>query len=63
MEMQAYGVKEFCTTHGISRSGFYALLKLGKGPKTMKVGTRTLVSTEAAKDWRKACETPSGRVH
>ena len=42
----------FCETHSISRASFYNLLKSGKAPKIMKVGSRTLISAEAAAAWR-----------
>jgi predicted DNA-binding transcriptional regulator AlpA len=56
MDKFAFSVAEFCGTHNISRAMFYTLLKAGTGPKTMKVGTRTLVSREAAAEWRRQCE-------
>lgn len=52
----AYNVPEFCCAHRISRSHFYALLRGGLGPRLMKVGGRTLISTEAAAEWRSRCE-------
>lgn len=55
-EPQAYTVASFCKAHSISRSFFYQLLKERAGPRVMKVGTRTLVSREAATEWRKAQE-------
>ncbi len=55
-QLAAYGVDEFCAAHGISRAKFYDLLKIGKGPRVMKVGTRTLISREAAADWRREME-------
>jgi hypothetical protein len=51
-----YSVNEFCLAHAISRAMFYKLRLEGKGPKTMSVGSRTLISSEAAADWRRACE-------
>jgi predicted DNA-binding transcriptional regulator AlpA len=45
-------IKQFCAAHGISRSFFYKLAKLGRGPRLVKVGTRTLISAEAAQEWR-----------
>jgi predicted DNA-binding transcriptional regulator AlpA len=40
----------------MSRSLFYELVKGGKGPRLMKIGRRTLISQEAAADWRRAME-------
>lgn len=51
-----YSVDEFCSSHAISRAMFYKLRADGKGPRTMAVGSRTLISYEAAADWRRACE-------
>lgn len=52
----AYTVLEFCQAHRISRSLFYEMRKNGLAPKQMKVGSRTLISAEAAKEWRRAAE-------
>lgn len=49
-------VNEFCREHGISRGHFYNLLKRGEGPTIMKVGRRTLISAEAATEWRRRME-------
>jgi predicted DNA-binding transcriptional regulator AlpA len=61
MEKDAFSVDEFCKRHSISRSQFYVSLKDGTGPRTMKVGTRTLISKEAAADWRRKRELASAR--
>ena len=52
-ETQAYSIAQFCVSHGISRALFYLLLKDGKAPAIMKLGRRTLISAEAATEWRK----------
>jgi hypothetical protein len=49
-------VAEFCHQHGISRGLFYALVKDGLGPQTAKIGRRTLISAEAAEQWRRRME-------
>jgi len=51
-----YSVDEFCSAHSISRAMFYKLLSDGKGPRTMAVGARKLISYEAAADWRRQME-------
>ncbi len=51
-----YDVNEFCRLHGISRAFFYKLLKNGLGPKTVKLGTKTLITAEAAAQWRRELE-------
>jgi predicted DNA-binding transcriptional regulator AlpA len=52
----AYSVAEFCRQHGISRGLFYTLLRDGRGPRTMKLGSRTLITAEAAAEWRQRME-------
>ena len=56
MQKQSYSIKEFCELHAISRSLFYVLLERGEAPRVMKVGRRTLISAEAAAEWRKSME-------
>jgi predicted DNA-binding transcriptional regulator AlpA len=51
-EPQAYSIAQFCTAHNISRAGFYNLLNQGRAPAVMKVGKRTLISVESAREWR-----------
>lgn len=51
-----FTVPQFCGTHNVSKTHLYALFKAGRGPRTMKVGRRTLISAEAAADWRRAME-------
>jgi predicted DNA-binding transcriptional regulator AlpA len=49
-------VPAFAAEHGISRSLLYRLLAEGRGPRITKVHGRTLISTEAAADWRAKME-------
>lgn len=49
----AYSVQEFCAAHRISPDFFFKLRRVGKAPKMMKVGTRSLISVEAAAQWRR----------
>lgn len=49
-----YNVNEFCEAHRISRTMFYELAKEGRGPAVTKLGNRTLILGEAARDWRRA---------
>lgn len=53
---KAQSVDQFCIAHGLSKSMFYKLLKAGNAPRIMKVGRRTLISFEAAEEWRKNLE-------
>jgi hypothetical protein len=52
----AMSIREFCRLHGISEDQFYKMKREGWGPATMKVGSRTLISHEAAAEWRRARE-------
>ena len=56
---KAYTVSEFCEAYHISRSKFYEMRKAGHGPRIMKVGRRTLISYEAAEEWRIRMESDS----
>lgn len=58
----ALSIPEFCSAHGISEGLFFKLKKQGKGPRVMKVGTRTLISFESAAEWRLARENEQGRA-
>ena len=55
-ETDVFSVNEFCRRHGICRATFYNLLKTGRGPAFMKVGSRVLISREAAEQWRRKME-------
>jgi hypothetical protein len=55
-EQDAYGVEAFCKRHGFSRAYLYLLWRRGEGPRFMQVGTRRLISKEAAAEWRKTME-------
>ena len=52
----AFSIPEFCRRHGISRAHFYNLSRSGDGPALMRVGRRTLISAEAAAEWRRRME-------
>jgi len=45
-------IPSFAAEHGISRSLLYKLLAEGRGPKITRIRGRTLISAEAARDWR-----------
>jgi predicted DNA-binding transcriptional regulator AlpA len=57
---QALSISDFCRQHSISRALFYKALKEGWAPKIMKCGKRTLISVEAAAQWRRAMENQPG---
>jgi hypothetical protein len=49
-----YSVTEFCREHGISRG--LRLVREGLGPRVAKAGRRTLITAEAAAEWRHRME-------
>jgi hypothetical protein len=51
-----FSVPEFCKEHRISRALFYILLNNGTGPRLMRVRGRTLVTADAAAEWRRRME-------
>ncbi|MEY9179675.1 hypothetical protein [Bradyrhizobium sp. USDA 313] len=55
-EFDAYSIAEFCRRHSISLQMFYKLKDQGLMPLTFRVGTRVLVSKEAAAAWRRERE-------
>ena len=48
----AFTIAEFADAHRISRSTFYNLLKAGDGPRVCKIGRRSIITREAADEWR-----------
>jgi hypothetical protein len=52
-------IPQFCNAHNISEGFYYKLKKQKLTPREMKVGTRTLVTFEAAADWRAEREAAS----
>ena len=56
-DADAFTVNEFCARHRISVQLFYKLKPQGLMPVTFNVGTRVLISREAAAAWRRARET------
>ena len=56
VEALSMSISDFCRAHGFSRSHYFNLKKEGRGPREMRVGTRVLISREAAADWRAKCE-------
>jgi len=60
-DVDTYTVETFCDRNQICKGMFYKLLKTGMGPRIMKVGTRTLISIEAAAEWRRRMEAESAQ--
>jgi hypothetical protein len=58
-EPLAFRIREFCKAHGLSVASYYALKKLGLGPREMHLaGNMIRISAEAAAAWRKERENP-----
>jgi hypothetical protein len=55
----AYSIRQFCQAHNISVDTYFRIQRDGRGPVTMKVGGRTLISIEAAAGWRREREKAS----
>jgi hypothetical protein len=58
----AYTIAEFCDAHRISRSKLYELWTAGVGPRFIRIGTKKIITTEAAANWRREGEDSSVRV-
>ena len=52
----AFSIPQFCAAHGISRPFYYSLKAQGIAPREMRMGTRVLISQEAAAEWRRERE-------
>jgi hypothetical protein len=53
-ELDAFSIAEFCRRHGISIQLFYKFKN--DMPVTFRIGTRVLISREAAAAWRRERE-------
>jgi hypothetical protein len=61
LEPLAYSIAEFAELHGFSIDSYFRPARSGAGPRTMKVGARTLISCEAAEAWRREREEATAR--
>ncbi|MCC7203113.1 MAG: hypothetical protein IT393_10700 [Nitrospirae bacterium] len=59
-QQNAFTISDFCESHKISRAFFYQLVKAGKGPLIIRLGSKRLVTKEAAAEWRRKLEAESG---
>jgi hypothetical protein len=50
-EPQVFTIKKFCDRYEIATSFYFKLQKQGKGPRTMRIGSKVLISAQAARDW------------
>jgi hypothetical protein len=52
-DADAFSIAAFCRRHAISPSFYHKLQKQGLGPRTLKLGSRTLITADAAAEWRR----------
>jgi excisionase family DNA binding protein len=50
-------IEEFCARNRISKQFYYKLRAKGQAPTEMRLGTRVLISKEAAEEWRRRLQT------
>jgi len=63
MNKPSFTIPEFCANHGnISKSFFHKLVNEGKAPRITKIGRRTLISAEAAAEWRATMEAQTNQT-
>jgi predicted DNA-binding transcriptional regulator AlpA len=51
-----FDIRSFCEANHISRGFFYKIAAEGKGPRTIRIGRKVLISREAAAEWRQRME-------
>jgi hypothetical protein len=56
MQQAAYSIDTFCAVHDISRASLYNAWAEGTGPAFFRVGSKRLISREAAARWREERE-------
>ena len=49
-------ISEFAARHRISKQFYYKLRAAGQGPTEMRIGSRVLISKDAAEAWRAKME-------
>jgi hypothetical protein len=59
VDRASFTIDEFCRAHRIGRTTLHYLWVQGKGPRIYRIGTRVLISIEAAAAWRAERETES----
>jgi predicted DNA-binding transcriptional regulator AlpA len=60
-DTDCYSILEFCRRHGFSRPHFYRLRAQGLTPVEFRLGTRVLITREAAEAWRRERSQPRKR--
>jgi predicted DNA-binding transcriptional regulator AlpA len=62
MTRTAFTLSDWAEMNGISRGHFYNLQKVGKAPRTFKLGAKRLVSAEANADWLREREAEAAKT-
>jgi predicted DNA-binding transcriptional regulator AlpA len=58
---RALSIRSFCLVYDISPATFFRMQREGWGPKVMKIGHKSLISMEAADEWRQERERTSNK--
>lgn len=53
-DKDCYSITEFCERNSISRALLYKMWEVGTGPARIRLGSRALISREAAAEWRRS---------
>ena len=57
----AFTIEEFCAAHRLSPSTYFKIKADGLGPREMLVGSRRMISAEAARRWVRQREAAARR--
>lgn len=60
-EKQAFTIAEWCARWGLCRASFYNLDRRGEAPRSIKVGTRRLITISAEREWAERREAASNK--
>jgi len=60
-QLDCLSIDQFCERHGISRPHYYRLREHGLTPVEFRLGTRVLITREAAQAWRAERSQPRKR--
>jgi hypothetical protein len=61
-EQAVYTIREFCDRYRIAASFFFKIQRQGKGPRTMRIGSKVLITAQAASDWVAAREAETAEL-
>ena len=59
----AFSIATFCRRNAISESFYHKLQQQGLGPRILRLGTRTLITREAAAAWRREREAETAAIN